>query len=90
MPKKYLEEGQMDALETENSKKSVRQGVRQPEIFGKELRKSGDGSVGENLEWLLHSGIFRKQNVGKRFDREDVIEPQRRQSARENEGVYEE
>lgn len=79
----------MDALETENSK-SLRQGARQPEIFGKELRKSGDGSGGENLEWLLHSGMFRKQNIGKRDDREDVIEPQRRKSAKENEGVYEE
>lgn len=89
MPKKYLAEGQMDALEIENSEKSICQGVRQPDIFGKELRKSREGSGVENLGCLLHSGMFKKQNVGKREDREDVTEPQRRMSARENGGVYE-
>lgn len=84
------EDGQMDALESENYGKSVCQGVRQPDVFGKELRKPRGESGEENLEWLLHSGMFRKQNVGKRDDREDVIEPQRRKSERENEGVYEE
>lgn len=52
MPEKYLAEGQMDALEIENSGKSICQGVRYPDIFGKELRKSGDGIGEENLEWL--------------------------------------
>lgn len=85
-----MAEGQMDALEIENSGMSVCQGVRQPGIFGKELRKSGDGSGEENLEWLLLSEMLRKQNVGKREDKEHVTEPWRRMSAREHEGVYEE
>lgn len=43
-------------------------------MFGKELRKSGDGNGEENLG-SYYSGMCRKQNMGKREGREDVKEP---------------
>lgn len=75
-------DGCSEGLEIEKAGKSVCQGVREPDEFGKELRKSGDPRGEENLEWLLHSGILRKQNASKSEGRKDIIEPRRRSGAR--------